>query len=54
MDFLYLAARFRYIFLPKQKIIMRNLVKKTTQQTTEKKQAQCCAKLSKNQVGCHD
>ncbi len=34
---------------------MKTLVKKTAhQQTTEKKQAQCCAKLSKNQVGCHD
>ncbi len=34
---------------------MKTLVKKTEKkQVSEKKQAQCCAKLSNNQVGCHD
>ncbi len=34
---------------------MKTLVKKETRnQVSEKKQAQCCAKLSNNQVGCHD
>lgn len=36
-------------------MIMKTLLKKETQTAkTQKKQAQCCAKLSKNQVGCHD
>jgi len=34
---------------------MKTLVKKAPKlKETEKKQAQCCAKLSNNQVGCHD
>ncbi len=34
---------------------MKTLLKKAPKnQQEEKKQAQCCAKLSKNQVGCHD
>jgi hypothetical protein len=34
---------------------MKTLVKKAAKvETSEKKQAQCCAKLSNNQVGCHD
>ncbi len=34
---------------------MKTLVKKTQKtENASKKQAQCCAKLSNNQVGCHD
>jgi hypothetical protein len=34
---------------------MKTLVRKTKKTTeTEKPKAQCCAKISKNQVGCHD
>jgi len=32
---------------------MKSLTKKKAQEVT-KKQAQCCAKTSKNAVGCHD
>ena len=34
---------------------MKTLIKKAQKKVnSEKKQAQCCAKLSPNQVGCHD
>ncbi len=34
---------------------MKTLIKKhARKEAEEKKQAQCCAKLSNNQVGCHD
>ncbi len=35
---------------------MKTLIVKKTKKTkvAEKPQAQCCAKISKNQVGCHD
>lgn len=32
--------------------MMKTLIKKT--QNTEKKVAQCCAKVSKTVAGCHD
>lgn len=33
---------------------MKTLVKKAQKTQSDKKQAQCCAKISSNQVGCHD
>jgi len=34
---------------------MKTLIKKAPKKAkTDKKQAQCCAKLSPNQAGCHD
>ena len=34
---------------------MKTLIKKARKANQiDKKQAQCCAKLSNNQVGCHD
>lgn len=32
---------------------MKSLIKKKDQKT-ENRQAQCCAKISKNVAGCHD
>lgn len=32
---------------------MKSLIKKTAKRS-QKKTAQCCAKISKNSAGCHD
>ncbi len=33
---------------------MKSLIKKTQKKQITNKKAQCCAKLSKTTVGCHD